>query len=606
MADVAAVKGSLGSVEFRLAAWLDPSERYQRRYVPVSITPGADSDEPAGSAEPGVRLWSIRSWRGGEGEDLWSGEVAGYRQSDGLRPVTLGDGLILARKAETTQDSTGAADLNDGVRLGFARSSLWTVEDATGYEWDRTNKRWKAGETTGAGTSKATSLAGGSVYCYTGHEDKKIYRWNAGGSAVWYNTGGADDFAYAPLLAQFGTTLYALDGDDLYEIDKSAADTRTIRADVAGSSDTYLNTTPYSYNRLAVGDVGPIWIQRMDFGQTYIWQYDEEQAVQKRIGKLPVDFAFPYSIFQAFGFTFVGFRYANSHTEDGDAYLYFFRGAQKGTAGPFRASGSTASKPVLIAGVIGDDLIVLFDGKVWAYNVSDGGISMVASQLSATQPAAAITFGREIFAGIGSTPPTVERYLPDQYVTSGTLDTGRHDFEHPGLRKLLLEVGVVTDPLPAGAGVSMEVSVDGGSPVALAGTHNTAGDRRFVWPAPAGSVLSGYQFELRPTGTGDGSVTPTIRDLFAAASGDAHRIEWRLAVDVADMSAAEIDALNGLVGGGFVTFTDPWQNRETDAADSFVVQVMEVSTPEYQESATPDMVWAFVRLMSRDLVLSMS
>ena len=601
----APVKSTIGSVDFRLADWLEPDQQYRRRYLPVDPEGGVISEEPGLHADSKVRLWVIRSWQGGEGETRWQRGRNTFRQSDGVTLVEIGDGLQLSRRTEAT-DAAGGGDFQDGRRFGLGLGSLWTVEDGHGYEWDRTDEHWDAGITTGAGTSNATSLTDGDdTWMYSGHEDGSIHRWKSGSNEEHYaGSGSGDDFAYAPLVRSWGGRLFALDGDDLYEIDKVTADTRTIVADVQGSSDAYLTNTPWSYNRMSLSDKGPIWLQRLDNGQTFIWEYNVANDSQEIIGKLSVDFAYPYSIFYTQGFVFVGFRYANAHDQAGKAYLHFNRGAQRGVAGPYRVpSGDSSSKPVLIAGQIGDDLITYFDGKVWAYNLTDAGVREIGSEtLSGGPPEDAITFGQEIFVG-PYTDNEIERYLADAYVASGTLDTGRFDFDYPGLEKLLLDVGVVTDPLPASTTVGMSVAIDGGSVQALSGTHSTDNDRRYTWAASSpGSDLIGYEFDLRVTlGTSAQANTPTVRQMWATVTGVAHRIEIICAVDCSEASDQVLDNLNALIGQT-LTFTDNFQNRDTDGADSIVVTVEDVETPARFDQDKQEFAYAWLRMRSRDLV----
>ena len=601
------------TTEIRLAKWLPEGDQYQRRYLPVDPEGGISSDEPGLHADTKVRLWVIRSWSGGEGEDLWDRERSTYRQSTGVRLPTLGDGLILSRLRELTQDSTGAADFADGKRFGLGLGKLWACKDGDAYEWDRSNGRWDTADSTGATTNLCTSLVDGSSglainddqFMFSGHGNDSIWKWDPGSAGIeHYAAAAGDPFIYDPVLQAFNGRLYALDGDDLYLIDTTTTDTRTQKGDLSvGSSDLYIATTPWAYNRMSVSDKGPIWIVRQDNGQTFIAEYNVASDSQAIIGNLPVDFAFPYSIFFTQGFVFVGFRYAHEHAENGDAYLYFQRGAQRGTAGPFRSpTGVTASKPVLIAGQIGNDLICYYDGIIWAYNLTDGGISQVAAQVLGGTIEDVITFGQEIFVG-PNTGDKIERYLADEYVASGTLDTGRHDWDYPALLKLLSNAGVITDPLPANTSIAMSVSVDGGSVTALTGTHDTDNDRRFQWAASVpGTDLIGYEFELRVTlATTDSTVTPRVRQINAVVNGVAARIEWILQLDVSDASDSEIDDINGF-RGQTLTFSDPWQNRDSDSADSIVVTVEEVITPKLRDRDSSDELTAFIRLRSRDLV----
>lgn len=589
------MKGKLGTVEFGLATWLPHDEQYQRRYIPLTAeTASQAGSDRIFSGEQGMRIWSIREWSAGVGFDVW-GDHGGYR--DGTVALTeFEEGFTLPRLAETTELSGSA--LTDAGVLGHAQGGLWTLDDTLGYLWDTSTDDWDAGVATGAGSNQATSLADGhDTFIYSGHSNGIIRQWKSGSNAAHYST-----FTNAPVVVDFGGILFALDGDDLYEIDKTQTNTRTLRGDVTGSSATYLAATPWAYNRLTVSDVGPVWLQRLDSGDTFIWEYNVAEDAQDRIGRLPVDMAFPYSIYCANGFTFVGFRYAPSHAAEGLAYLYYQRGAQRGVAGPFsRDVAASASSAVLIAGMIGDDVIVVYDGTAFAYNLTSAGISQVGA-VSDTRWSAR-TFGRDIFAA-GGTSKHAQRLVDGQYAASGVLSSGRHDMEYPGLRKRLLDVTVVTDPLPANTSVGMTVIVDGAAAVTLTGTHSTDTARRYTWSAASSSAdIVGYQLELRPTlATTDSDDAPVVRELIATAAAAAHRLEWVMLIDCSGLSWEEIDNLNALAGS-IVTFTDPFQNRETDTADSFVVTVQDVITPKRFDPEGLDHAVGRVRLLSRDLTV---
>ena len=609
MSDAAGRKGSLGGVEISLAQWLDPPDRYQRRYLPIN--PQAEtvsSDEPGFTAEPRVRTWFIGSWRGGEDEDRWDRETAGYREADGLVPLRRGDGLELGRLAETMVNFTGGADFTGGGILGIGKGSgssgvLWSVIDQTAYfrVADDPPSSWGSGITTGAPAGWVCRAVAdpGDGWMYSVHRNTttRVYRWTAASNELHVGS-GVLPHANEPSIVAFGGRLFALAKDDLYEIDLTAADTVTQVADVVGTGLSSPSTVPWDFPWLAASDKGPIWIQYHPNGQVFIHQYNVALDVQEIIGKLPVDFTVPYSIYFAHGIVFVGFRYADDHARAGDAFVYFFRAGQSGVAGPFRSSG-TASKPVLIGGVIGDDLIVYFDSRVWAYNLSEGSISVIANQVLSGTGESIITLGQEIFLSGGLDSDKVETYRSDKYTASGTLATGRHDFDYHGLQKRLIEVAAITDPLAAGTSVEMGVSVDGGAVQALTGAHDGDGSRRFSWAAD----LVGYEFELEVTGaTTDDDESPIIRGLAASVTGAAHRVEWVLGVDCSDMSHKMIDDLQSLVAGSVITFTDPWQNRESDPPDTFQVVVQELLMPEIRDGDTPDEIAGRIRLLSRDLV----
>lgn len=615
MADVASRKGDIGGTEIRLAAWLEPEERYQRRYRPIQpLVERASAGDVLFNADPSIRTWIIRDWSLGEGEEVW---VPGaYNQAKGVRPVDPGKGLELTRLL-VDETPSGIETIK---RFGYGQGTLWlAAEEATSgdlevWPWDIDSEAFGAEVTilsaTGEDpTSIADGATAGSDTMFIAVTNNKIYSFN-GAVTTHYDTGTGDDFTNDPIISSWGGKLYALDGDDLYEVDQTTTDTRTLLVDLTGVSDDYSGTgagTPrQAYFRLSGSDKGPIWIQRLNSGETYIWEYNVASDTEERIGRLPVDYAYPYDIYFANGFYFVTFLYAPRDSDVGEAYMFAFRGGQQSVIGPFRTDDDTLqSVPIRIGGVVGDDLVIGYSEGIWGYNLTTGGLVQIGVVSGAAgRPQEIITLGQEIFAHDYSN--SVERYDPTTYDTSAslTLRTGRHDFEYPGLRKRLLDVTVVTDPLPASTDVTMAVAVDNGSFTALTGTHDTDNQVRFTWAASTSSTdFVGYEFELQVTLNSDNSAnTPTIRQINATAASAAYRREWVLGVDVSDLSHEEIDNLNALVDGGVVTFTDPWQNRESDADDTFNVIVEEISTPEIRSPQTPNELVAFMRLRDRDLV----
>jgi hypothetical protein len=612
---MAARVGTLGGVRIRLADWLEPEARYRHALIPVDPeSETVSGDRPGLSANPAFRSFAVRSWRGGEGKTTWERESRQYRSSTNVRPVSIQDGLILGARQIVTPPA-GGGTFSDGSRFGYGLGQLWTGDDGSGYPWDPTNDEWDAGVSTGAGTSDFTSMTDGDdTWIYSGHESGAIWRWKTGSAENHYATGTFSN----PLLRSFGGVLYALDGDDLYEIDKVTANTRTIRADVSGSSAVYRASTPWAYGRMSLSDRGPIWLQRLDNGQTFLWLYDPASDTQERLGKISVDFVFPYSVFFSHGFVFVGLRYAPAHSEPGDAYLWFKRGAQDGYAGPFRSqTESTGSKPILIAGVIGDDLIVYFDGAVWAYNLTDGAIYQMADQTTTGTPEDAITFGKEIFitpVTSGGNSLAVERFDTTAYTTEvASIDLGKHDWDYPGMVKTLLDVSVVTDPLPADTTLQVAVSADGAAFATLTGTASTDGATRHTFTAStsAGTTISGMEFEIRllPLTTNVAN-TVTVREVSGRATGAEHVLETVMILDASGDDAglnseefiAALKALAQPASPAVVAFTDTFQLRESESATAYDVTVEEVVTPEIMDDHVSTPVAAQVRVRGVSLV----
>jgi hypothetical protein len=209
----------------------------------------------------------------------------------------------------------------------------------------------------------------------------------------------------------------------------------------------------------------------------------------------------------------------------------------------------------------------------------------------------------------GGNTRAVDVFTDDRYTTvTSTLDSGLFDFDYPGLPKILLDVTVITEPLPGDTTVTLSYAVDRGSFVAATGTHNVDGATTFTFTiSSTATTVIGREFELRlHLDTDQTTNTPTIREVSARATGAAHTLEWILQLDTSDIksgfesSDVLINALNTLATNrAVVSFSDPWQNRESDDPETFDVTVEEVVTPASQSSDPPA---ATVRLRAVSLV----
>ena len=584
--------------DLRLATHRDAPYRPSYRLVwpEFQDVPGAEGKV---SADPFVRQWHIDEWGGGEGEDLW--EPGKYNQSTNVRPKTVGDGLTLGAYREVTVNDAGTpATFTEGRQFGLGQGKLWACSDATVHEWQPSTKNWaNAGTATGlagAATSIVDAMDGTNLLI--GSAANEIEKVAPGGANSTLETG----LAFDPVLRTFGSTVYCLVGDDLYTVDATTGLSATAVSDLSGQSGQYLSGGRRTYQRLSVSDKGPIWLQRLDSGQTYIWEYNEANDTTTRIGKLPVDFAYPYSIFFAAGYVFVGFRYANDHSEAGAAYIYFQRGLQRGVAGPFRdVSGASAWKAVLMAGIIGDDLMVYYNDALWAYNLSEGGIYQVAKCGVGDPIASAITFGKDAFIANVDNTDYVERLDTAAYSTdTATWRSGRFDFGYLGTNKALLDVTVVHDPLPANTTLTLKVSSNGGAFATVTGTDNVDDVTSFTWTASSStSTVTGRDFELELTFASTVSTaTPTIRSVTVRAMGVQVQRSWIVELDAASYWAssegrapASADLLSDgravATAGGVVKFTNVWDGDEYDGGTDYDVMVEQAVMVEAEPEGDP-------------------
>lgn len=612
--------GLLGGKAIVLA---DAERPYRRRYSPVlpesRDIPTFDDEF---DADVLTRRWQLDDWRRGEGETRW---VEGwFRQSTNVRPHPTESGLILGPDQSITLDDA-AATFNESLRFGYGQGKLWTVYDGSASDWQPSSGDWNSTTiSTGAGTSLCASIADGGSdgFMYSSHADKTIRRWKTGTTENWVGT-GATQPTYVPILLTFQGTLYALDGDDLYTLDKTIAATTTwdvastqvSDTTISGYSSTYLSASDNTnYKRLSKSDVGPIWFQRLDNGQTLIHQYNHYTQTTSQLGKVTADFVYPYDINWFLGFTFVAYRETPEHGEPGDAFLFYQRGGQFGPVGPFRGT-SSASTRVHIAGMSGSEILVVGGGAVWAYDFAEGAIFQVADLTSTDEPDDARVFGDDVLiAGVngGSTAFQCERLDLGTYTTeTATIDSGQHNFGFPGVTKLALDVTVYTDPLPADTSYTLSYSLDGASFVAHADTVTTDNSTSYTFTLSTNAAqVRCESFEWRLTlATTNTAQTPTVRRVVTRATSLEKFLEWRLllatseelgAVDGQPLSPHQLwEDLKGVVDdNSVVELSDPWSVAPDEAAETVDVYIVEAELPAWD--APYEEAFAAVRLRSRD------
>jgi hypothetical protein len=591
---------TIGGLPIRLAEWLAPNERYQRRYLEVVPQSESLSGDVAGLvADAKFRPWVVRSWERGEGFDVWSRDQHGYRQADGVRPHPTDDGLILSFDAEIAQGQSG--NFGDGGVFGYAGGTVYTGDDSDIYGFSINTKVFLAARATGGGTSDIASIGydANQVHTLTGHQNKTIRRHNGGNSQV-YGTGTGDDFTNFPLLVTWGSRVFALDGVELYELDITTTNTRTLVGDPdLGAPSGSLNF-PQS---ISLSDVGPIWLVQDHLGQTKIYEYNVASDTQRVVAALPARFLVTPSIFFAKGFYWVSYHTSPTF-QAGKAFLFAVQGNQQSILGPFRTTDDDALP--IILGVIGSEILIGLSDRIWAYDLDSGGIVHYGDDIGIIEGgvivADAVLTNIQSSFQVGMTDGT-------QYQTSGTIHLGWHDWDYPGLLKTFLDLEVITAPLPANTTVTAAVAVDGSTTyTALSGTHQTDNATRFKFTVtnPTSAPIIGKRFEVRLTLTGSGSNTPTILEVSGRATGVESILEIAMQIDcgTADRQVDHVllAALNALKTTQTpVTFSDVFQKRERDAPDSFVVTVQNVVTPsieQAQKDQTPPSALLEVRVMN--------
>ena len=565
------VKGVLGTVNVVLPEWKDPEERYDRTYTPVTpasrtVTGADDKIAP----ETDIATWSITDWSRGEGDLRWK-DRGRYNTATGVGPASDGSGVTVGHDwTVATQQAEVVA--RGGGRLVSMRDMNDKIYTWGGSSW---SALWNIGGTAGRDAVSAAAVNTTSWYVVDTSGD--IRRVQSGSTSA-HNTAKNWDY-----VVGYDGVLYGLVDVDLYDVHLTSSNTQTVVYDASSAS----ILTDTRVKLLSTSDVGPIWVVPKDDGTTLFMEYNVADSAGYVSHELPKD-CHVYDVAFHDGIYFAAFRYADSHSSTGDAYLHYKKGEARGVAGPFRADATTASTRVAIAGIVGDRIYIAYQQKVWAYDLSSGGISLVAdlSGSAIGDIYGAVSYGSKVFcAGTANYGVVNTRgYLAN---TAQTLSTGLHDYGYLGLPKLIHTVTVNTeDVLAATDKVEVGYSVDGGSTTWLANSF-TAGAASYQWTVStnASSVIgTEIEWHLRHTTTST-SVAAKVISLHSDASGAKSRINFTIAVDLGESSVNDgsdvMSALHALkTSHAVVQWSDPYEVDEYTAPQTFDVRVKEVSTPE--------------------------
>jgi hypothetical protein len=601
--------GTLGTVKLVLAEWLEPDEQYQRAYRPVTPSSREIPGSPdAVAPDTTIANWRMDDWSRGEGDRRWK-DRGRYYTSVGLQPDTDSEGITLGFAASTAQFGTGGAgNFTQCHALGRgAAGSLLAARDMNGslWAWDDTNDDWDSSWNMSGGAGddaiRIASPIDSAVYVLDDNND--VEKITSGASSDWITTILTfvyDIVAYEGLLYALGSTTSGL--ANLYEIDQSSAN--TLATDGQKSDEVGLRGSTRQYVKLATtSDVGVIWYNNLTNGQSFVYEYNLDDDVVYKIGELPKDVT-PFDIHFFAGIYFVSYRYTIG-AQTGEAWLYYNAPQGEGVVGPIGASVGDATDRVAIAGVVGDRLYIADSSDLWAYDLSNGGISQTHSGVFTSDTiSAATTYGRDIF--ISESDNSINKLIEtDKYdISAGlSLRTGLFDFGYLGLNKILTRVtATLEEPLTDPDAVTLGYAVDGGSFTDLSPAMDNADGNNLTWPVSTNaSTIRGVEFELRVKIDGASSArTPKIVALDAEAMGAEDRLEWTLVVDVASSSTqtgtAVLDSLHTLkTTHNVVQFQDPWLNRAHQGTDDFDVQVIDVTLPREYDDEDQGMA-ALVRL----------
>lgn len=635
--------GSLGSTRIRLA---QTSRPYKHFYV-NSVRERQDqagTDVRSEVQRVDVREWKLDDWMGGFGNPVWRSDQAnryntGRHVVPQYRTVSTG-GLVLGPSVATTGDDTPAADFTpvSDNRVWLARNpgststTVWAPKTRALHPWLPSTQLWDATAVTAgpvAGVPVQVADPDDGFLYVLDNTDSDIYQVNPTGAAnnlhvdrsavgsIWANN--ADNFG---LAAYRGQVYLLTTAGDLYRINPAATNDVTQVVDAYYSG--FINTGDH-YARLATNDVGLVWYRETVNG-TDVWEYNAIEDSDRIIHQIPGP-VYPWGIATVGGFVFIGYS-SSTASESPNAYIDYVREGQVGTLGPIVTESE--SYAVSIAGAYQNRYLVVHVAEVnspddpwqaFVYDLKEAAwhhwvSGALGTSTHSVAPGPPRIVGRDMLVPSSSGVATyrIEHVDFEEYSTAAAgeayLDTGRYDFDLPGTQKALVDITVITDPLPANTSIQLQYSLDGDA-FAGSGLDITTDGATSTTFSFATSNLLFYELELRillnSTTT---SATPTVRSVTARAFPTSVQEYWDIDVDLNpqryEVSSggdqvtpqAIIAALENLkTAQATVTFTNPWQtdtpNGESALSDT--VWVVSVEVPDI--GGTEANRYARVRLM---------
>lgn len=508
---------AINGVGYMLFDHPDRQTRYERRVVPLDSPRLSTSETPFSQAIDRYTLASSIDWSDGAGQDIANRDTssaAAYRKSDGINPFDEKGTIRLLP----------AALLKDSTTFSAARCVV----------------------------------AGGKLYVLVGNGQFNVYDDPADASATNFSITGAGAFES---VCSDGTNWYYADGANVYR-NSTAADAAawstsnahlvqwcTDRIFIARPSS---GSTPNALYEMADAgtEVGGarIWtlavgttITSITSGDGYVWftgnRNDRSAVFACQLGS---DNSYLTALEMPAGLTAtaVGYYQGNVFIRALDPTgrgIIFRCLTADGKLTPTRVVELPGTVDQTLGDFAGDDRYVYFSWRgmgqdtltasktgsgVGCIDLSTGGWSkwighrQATSEGSGAVPSIVMWYGRPTFVieGYGCLVADAEDGGDEGIVGTGALETSLIDLG-TSLRKVWTELQATFDPLPAGGGIAVSYSIDGGVSYDPLTAVTTAGSKSARWTLNQESDTISFKVTL--TGT---TQSPRLRSLTVRAN----------------------------------------------------------------------------------------
>ncbi len=555
---------------------------------------------------PDILQWSITDWSGGEGQIKFDpANPSRMYYLDAVSPFKRPGELTGAFHFQV-EDNSGDTTFTEDTYLVKAIGGLFAIDKfaAKAYEYDDTNQRFKASEsTTDSSGSSAFSAAGDEKYLFTHRgAGTNIMRRDSG--ATWTTHNDQCGLTSGIMMAELGSYLYIWEPltGEVFEISKETANTATAETPLY-----YTDMLPNQVEEhvLMVKGDNRVYIAAPGGGNTMLHAVTPSSAAGAGFG---TELAFFEGFvaetlwFSAGTVYMIGYDQIPDNNEGPQRQLlYVDPDGTYGTLGAVRTfleDGRAHERyPVACGGRLALSAFVLFDGAVggrlFEVDLVTGGMAAVGEQNfgSPGQLTSLVWYKGRYFTSMSGSSDRVGSWTPDAVVAGrhpspdGIAITPFNDFDLTG-EKVLERIEVITDPLRTGGEVLVQFSADNEGfdlvkPYIYMDTDDQVSAAVQVSDATTTYTFHTLQIQSQIQTESATSWLPVIKSIDVYVRVNRHLKVWDLLLDASDDAAPQgyngaqiIDNIVGLGDNTVIEFIDRYASHDhTEGGDTYNVVV---------------------------------
>lgn len=488
---------------------------------------------------PDTLVWSLTDWSGGMGQEKFDfTQPNRWRELIGVRAFDSPGKLIPGYYAETTQDSTGSADMTVQGTLAVAGDDLVLIAHGfgSGYVWD--GAKWGASQSMSLslGSPSEGSIsgsAGGVVFAVSSTDD--MYIWTGTGAATQFDQGGLGISLKSSCVLGPYAYVYEVEEDKIWEISLDGSTSEEIIAELDESP---LYTTG---SKMAVMN-GRVYLVVDGYTGTHLWEITPSSAAGTGFGA-PVGHLL--GVRPSTVWTHMNLLFILGHTEDGMALFYFDPNGTYGTLGRLpehlgfsKGVATSQNANFLSHFFVMPSLTSTVKQPLFQVDAVSGGFAVLSYNEDGLSESdddtySVVVYGDDIF---WSTEDEILRATAGSFVKSSWAISPWNDY---GLadEKILTSLVLSCEALPSDWTIYVDYATDGGTSWTNAIEYDTAsgtGTRKVVSTDSSAALFHTLSIRIRMVygGSGVPTTAPVVLGVDANATVAKQVPTWNLLLDL--------------------------------------------------------------------------